>query len=823
MQNDKCDEAPPELATFPPPIIQIFWLLSSKQKIWRNLCKISPIPSPKVLPPRERERVNTRASKLTISIIASTLLISTHLVSSDTPTKSPDTNTTASFGDSKITTSTSGISLIKSDKESSQSLNILPSANGMNSKYSFTQNGYYQIDIGTFYESNKAKNDTVLDASYRVLYAGASMGTYIGVTKGSNLEKFILSQGFALEGGRFKLSAALLQRLTELDFSEYSKTYKEKLSQKSLGAEYSKVMSDKLLNEIKTSITYYSLDGKQLGTISDVIIDNATLYDWTRVSGGYRGGKKILAEVGAVFRLNDSIRATLTAGVDRLTYEAMYDVSSQSSTKLAGSASILYRINDYHQIEASANSQNSMRNIGAKYSHDFGNAFGGYISLMKLYRQYAPDDTQYRFGLNYTFGGDDNRHTRLAPLFASVAPKATMSLAELTPIASINSDNFAISPKKTIYSEHMARVNKTVLGAGDGITVASDGTLSNIYFDNGGFTVTSVDNANDSTYLPYLGIVGGKLAVINISALNTHMASQGLTTGQTKTLNVSVSDSSGTGISLYSITITKGSVQIGASVQKAYNATTVQRAAFLAGTMTIAQVNSANGSSNHAPTASDFTYSTAVAHSAQTFSWLTLSSAADSDGDTMSATVQTQGSKGTAVVSSNNITYTPTANKSGSDTVVVRISDGNGGTKDITVTLNSIDTTIAVKTGNIVTDYATGLQWMDAAYTSGEAAAYSANTEAGYVKSWGNAGSYCSALTLDGVSGWRLPALTELEGIVDTGNSPTIKSGFANTASGAYWSSTEYDSSYAWVVGFYDGGSYWGGYKSGSNYIRCVK
>jgi hypothetical protein len=157
--------------------------------------------------------------------------------------------------------------------------------------------------------------------------------------------------------------------------------------------------------------------------------------------------------------------------------------------------------------------------------------------------------------------------------------------------------------------------------------VASDGTLSNIYFDNGGFTVLSIDAANDSSYLPYLGIVGGKLAVINLTALNSHMASQGLTTGQTKALNVSVSDTSGGGTSLYAITITKGSVEIMASVQKAYSVSAAQKAAFLAGTKSIGQVNAENAiPPNAVPTANDFTYATAVAHSARTFSWLTLSS-----------------------------------------------------------------------------------------------------------------------------------------------------------------------------------------------------
>lgn len=98
--------------------------------------------------------------------------------------------------------------------------------------------GKYRLDIGAVYESNNLKNNMLLSASFRTLYAGAKLGTYIALDKGSNLEKFVLSQGFALDNGRVKISAALLRRLTQLDFSEYQKSFEEKLTQKAFGTEY---------------------------------------------------------------------------------------------------------------------------------------------------------------------------------------------------------------------------------------------------------------------------------------------------------------------------------------------------------------------------------------------------------------------------------------------------------------------------------------------------------------------------------------------------------------------------------------------------------
>lgn len=197
-----------------------------------------------------------------------------------------------------------------------------------------------------------------------MLYAGSKLGTYIGIAKGSELEKFVLSQGFALENGTIKLSASLLKRLTELDFSEYSKSYNETLTQKSFGVEHSyRFDNDKLLQEIKTSIVYYNLDGKNLGHITDIIIDNATLYDWSAVYGGYRGGNKILGMTTGVFKLSDALRATLSLGYDKLTYDAMFDTPKSDSAKLASGASLAYRFNNYHQVESYIQNLNSQQTL----------------------------------------------------------------------------------------------------------------------------------------------------------------------------------------------------------------------------------------------------------------------------------------------------------------------------------------------------------------------------------------------------------------------------------------------------------------------------
>lgn len=76
-------------------------------------------------------------------------------------------------------------------------------------------------------------------------------------------------------------------------------------------------------------------------------------------------------------------------------------------------------------------------------------------------------------------------------------------------------------------------------------------------------------------------------------------------------------------------------------------------------------------------------------------------------------------------------------------------------------------------------------------------------------RSWGDADAYCRSLT-DGE--WRLPTVTELETLLDASQyDPAITSSvigfFTGYKSDKYWTSTSYsvNSSYAWIVDFYDG------------------
>jgi len=112
---------------------------------------------------------------------------------------------------------------------------------------------------------------------------------------------------------------------------------------------------------------------------------------------------------------------------------------------------------------------------------------------------------------------------------------------------------------------------------------------------------------------------------------------------------------------------------------------------------------------------------------------------------------------------------------------------------------------------DVFIDYGTKLMWEDGIKTVDSA------------RSWSEANSYCESLELGGFKDWRLPLKDELEGIVDTDNSPTIKKGFKNIKPNNYWSiKMGASNSLAWYVFFQSGEVYHASVDDYNN-VRCVR
>jgi hypothetical protein len=90
--------------------------------------------------------------------------------------------------------------------------------------------------------------------------------------------------------------------------------------------------------------------------------------------------------------------------------------------------------------------------------------------------------------------------------------------------------------------------------------------------------------------------------------------------------------------------------------------------------------------------------------------------------------------------------------------------------------------------GLTVTDTISGLVWQRDGSGTRAGCSGSGNTTC----TWAEAKAYCASLTLGGVSGWRLPALMELETIVDPAMAgPAIDAtAFPNTTEDFYWTSS---------------------------------
>ena len=118
------------------------------------------------------------------------------------------------------------------------------------------------------------------------------------------------------------------------------------------------------------------------------------------------------------------------------------------------------------------------------------------------------------------------------------------------------------------------------------------------------------------------------------------------------------------------------------------------------------------------------------------------------------------------------------------------------------------------KNDDIVTDNITGLEWQDNSYVKGDE----------NKKSWKNAKSYCSTLSLGEQNDWRLPSIEELESIVVYGKyKPTLDATFSNPYNDYYWSASTnaYRISEAWGVNFNYGQSKWNSKENNCSVQGC--
>jgi hypothetical protein len=107
--------------------------------------------------------------------------------------------------------------------------------------------------------------------------------------------------------------------------------------------------------------------------------------------------------------------------------------------------------------------------------------------------------------------------------------------------------------------------------------------------------------------------------------------------------------------------------------------------------------------------ANDYNYTTPInTTSTITLDWNATTSATSSDGSDLNATIKTAPTKGSASISGKNLSYTPSKDKSGSDSLILTIENSTNITKDVNITFSDINTyirTTATKAQSVSTGY----------------------------------------------------------------------------------------------------------------------
>ena len=118
-----------------------------------------------------------------------------------------------------------------------------------------------------------------------------------------------------------------------------------------------------------------------------------------------------------------------------------------------------------------------------------------------------------------------------------------------------------------------------------------------------------------------------------------------------------------------------------------------------------------------------------------------------------------------------------------------------------------------IKSDNVVIDITKNIMWQD-------------NIDVVQYKSgWTLAKEYCSSLTLNGFTDWKLPNIKELQTIVNIKKAkPALYEEFEFIEFTSYWSRSQdiTNDGYAWYVGFKTGATYKDS-KDYDCYVRCVR
>lgn len=426
---------------------------------------------------------------------------------------------------------------------------------------SLEKDGLWRLTLGGYYNADNTKGEMRLATSMSLLYAASKLGTYVSYEKGKDFDKFLVSEGFKVPGGKVLVTGALLKRLVEVSFSDVNKTYTPRLEQKAVGVDYTAGFSkDGLIEEVKTSLVFFDVDGKNLGSVGSIVLDTPTTFEHYTEYGGVRGGTKLLGEATIALRLAKWLRADLGAGGERRQYDAMYDRTKDTKASAVGTAKLTFQPNENHRLRLSGSLSDLQRQGSANYTIDFGYYLQAFVEgSYNDNRQGMTPERRLMAGFTITLDSEGKK-SKLAPLFTDLKERDYLKLPDLVPSGRIVTNQIEVM-ERVAYRVRDIAINKAVLPAGSTVDPATGNILqdivpalgfNNITLNGAPFTNTgqfSIDNTTNQ-----LVIHTGSLAIPAVGVIHTYIITIDEVGGGQTIVNLQVEHGS---VMIRSMTVTR--------------------------------------------------------------------------------------------------------------------------------------------------------------------------------------------------------------------------------------------------------------------------
>jgi hypothetical protein len=611
-----------------------------------------------------------------------------------------------------------------------------------------------------------------------------NMAAGILLTAGSDKNEWLLNAGFDLSSNqRFIFSLGQLRQ--KLDFNFTSGNQKTQVRQDNIAASYQYLLGKDWLNAAEVNAYLSNTASITLGD-KTYFTDTATLYELWSDPRRIAGGRVTGVQGRLVFTPTAKTTIKVGLGAERLTYD--YLAGNESTNRATGSAELTQHLDNDFNFRASANAAASQSRyaLGLAKSFKSGSQVGVDIAAIQG-RDNTFNDNQLLLSYTQSFGGNNASAFGRSPL--GMNKPALNNLDASGAPANQASANTATSNSttNTWTSSLVDQVSRRPSFLPAQVIAKIDNTATPtrlIAIDKSALpTGTSVANATGILTVPIgLAVSGIASVTLNGSAfsnsgqfglsstisliINPNLITQPAV-GVVDTYIVTMSNSSGGGTTLATVTVSHGSTKID-SVVISSGVLVISTAAIAGLTAPVAG-------------AAPVTTVTATAGYTGTVAWSPAVSGTFADNTIYTATV----------------TLTPVSGYTFAG-VAANFFTASGATVTNPINSGLVSAAFPATTSSLPAGYVT-TQRLGTTGTAGSNAGWALdgggtliwsknNTAPGGYLRWSIADPACAASTALGYTDWRLPTQGELSALYNAGNATLIVAGW--DVSTYMWSST---------------------------------